>query len=97
MAAQPCMKCNPIIFFLNALLKIYLFCVLVQILHLPFIERTFHENKNSTNETGMQQVKQDKSEIYNYTHSKLATHCVNNCFKIKLRGLVLPLNFIALV
>ena len=44
----------------------------------------------------MQQVKHDKSKTYNYTQSKQATACVNDCSKVKLRELVGPLNLISL-
>ena len=44
----------------------------------------------------MQQVKQEKSETYNYTQSKQTTARVNDCSKVKLCGLVGPLNFIFL-
>ena len=44
----------------------------------------------------MQEVKQDKSETYNYKQSKRSKACVNDCSKIKLHGLVGPLNFISL-
>ena len=44
----------------------------------------------------MQQVKQDKSETYNYTQSKRVTARVNDCSKVKLHGLVGSLNLISL-
>ena len=54
----------------------------------------FSKSKHSINKTDMQQVKQNKSENYNYTNSKQATACVNDCSKVKLHGLVRPLNLI---
>ena len=38
-----------------------------------------------------------KSETYNYTQSKWSTVRANDCSKVKLDGLVGPLNFISLV
>ena len=43
-----------------------------------------------------QQVKQDKSETSNYTQPNCPTAHVNGCSKIKLHGLVAPLNIISL-
>ena len=44
----------------------------------------------------MQRVKQDKSGTFNYKQSKQATACINGYSKVKLHGLVRPLNFISL-
>ena len=43
----------------------------------------------------MQQAKQNKSESFNYTHSKRATSYKNDCSKVKLHGLVGSLNYIS--
>lgn len=44
----------------------------------------------------MQRVKQEKSKTYNYTQSKQANLCVNDCFEVKLHGLAGLLNYISL-
>ena len=42
------------------------------------------------------QVKQDKSETYNYIQSNLPAACVNNCSKVKVHELGRSLKFICL-
>ena len=44
----------------------------------------------------MQRVKQEKSKTYNYTQSKQAKLCVNDCLEVKLHGLAGLLNYVSL-
>ena len=63
----------------------------------PFVySGNFLQSNHSINKTDIQQVKQGKSETYNYTLSKRTTAGVNYRSKIKLHGLVGALNFISL-
>ena len=60
------------------------------------IQINFHKSKYSINKADMKQVKQEKSGIYNHIQSKRTAAHVNDWFKVKLHGLVGPLNFISL-
>ena len=59
------------------------------------IRITFHKIKHSINKTYRQQYKQSKFETRNYTQSKepRAWAHENDCCKVKLLGLVGPLNY----
>ena len=59
------------------------------------IKKTYHKSKHSIRKTVMEQVKQDKCETYNCTQSKQLTAHVNDRSKVKVHGLVRPLNFIS--
>ena len=56
----------------------------------------FHKSKYNINKTDIKQVKQGKSETYNYAQSKQARAPVNDYPNVKLYGLVGPQIFISL-
>ena len=60
-----------------------------------YTQKPFYKSKHSIKKKDtINQV--DKFETYNYTETKRLTARVNDYFKVKLHGLVRPLNFISL-